>query len=83
MALYNSTIRRDEEIRSIKTETDVSRLQQMATMYVSAGYGTGATATVLCRVALGAELLIIAGSIVSLVQVRRIRRQLHETKSAG
>jgi hypothetical protein len=74
VALFGGTIQRDQAIRSIKAETDISRLQQMATMYVSAGYGTGATATSLCRAALVAELLVAAGSAVSLVQLRRLKQ---------
>jgi hypothetical protein len=81
VALFSSTSQRDQEIRSIKAETDISRLQQMATMYVSAGYGTGATATLLCRVALVTELLVVAGSVASLVQIRRLR-QANQTLQA-
>jgi hypothetical protein len=74
VALFKGTGQRDQEIQSIKAETDISRLQQRATMYVSAGYGTGSTATFLCRVALVTELVVIAGSILGLVQIQKLRR---------
>jgi len=83
VALFGSTSERDAEIHSIKSETDASRLQKIAVMYVSVGYGTGTTATLLCRIALGTLLVVIAGSVTGLVQVRRIRRKLDETKNVA
>ena len=74
VALFRNMSQRDQEIRSIKEETDISRLQQRAIMYVAAEYGTGTTATLLCRVALVAELLVGAGAIVSLAQIRKLRQ---------
>ncbi len=83
VALVGSSTARDAAIQSIKSEADVGRLQQTATMYVSVGYGIGATATVLCRTAVGAFLLVIVGSIAGLVQIHRIKKQLKNAKDVG
>jgi hypothetical protein len=82
VAIIGSTSRRDEEIHSINAETNISIVQQMATTTLSASYGTGTTATMLCRVAIVVLLFVVIGSIISLVHVRRVRKQLRETKSA-
>jgi hypothetical protein len=74
VALFDSTSQRDQEIQRIKAEQDISRLQSIAIMNVSVGYGTGATATLLCRVALVTELVVITASIVNLVQIRKLAR---------
>jgi hypothetical protein len=83
VTLYRDTAERDKAIRAIKEEADVSRLQQEATWRVSGGYATGATATLLCRVALVAQVLIISGAVVSLINVRRIRRAFDESEREG
>ena len=75
VALFTTVSDRDAEIQSIKAETDISRLQQTAVNHVSASYGTGTTATLLCRIALVTLLVVIIGSISSLVQIRRLRKE--------
>jgi hypothetical protein len=74
VALITTTSNRDAKIQSIKAETDIIRLQAEAEYLVAASYGTGTTATFLCRVALFTLLVVIVGSVVSLVQIRRLQR---------
>ena len=79
IAYFSSASARDAEIQSIKSVTDVGLLQQKAVMYVSDDYAAGDTARFLCCIAVVALLLIIIGSVVGLVQFRRIRRHLIDT----
>jgi hypothetical protein len=75
VALFTTTADRDRRIQSIKAETDIIRLQSDAEMLATASHGTGETATFLCRVAWFTMLVVIVGSVVTLVQVRRLRRE--------
>jgi hypothetical protein len=75
VALFRTTSDRDMKIQSIKAETDIIRLQAEAEMLVTASHGTGETATFLCRVAWFTLLGVVVGSVVTLVQVRRLRRE--------
>jgi uncharacterized membrane protein SpoIIM required for sporulation len=83
VALFDNASERDAAIQNIKSETNTDQLQQTVKMYISAGYGTGATATGLCRIALVTFLLFIIGSVVGLVQIRRLRRQLNDEKDVA
>src|SRR6185503_18931572 len=67
VALFRTTSDRDMKIQSIKAETDIIRLQAEAEMLVTASF--------LCRVAWFTLLGVVVGSVVTLVQVRRLRRE--------
>jgi hypothetical protein len=82
VALFKNTSARDAAIQSIKSETVAGRLQQTASIYVSASYATGTTATVLCCIALGTLLLVSVGSVVGLIQVRRMEKLLSNATNA-
>lgn len=75
VAFFSSPAARDAEIHSINSVTDVGLLQHKAVMDVSKGYATGATATFLCRIALGALLFFIIGSIGGLLLIRRLKKR--------
>ena len=83
VAVYSDTAERDKDIRSVKAETDVSKLQQMAALHVSASYATGTTATLLCRIALVSQVLITGGAVVGLIHMRRVRRDLDKIEKKG
>ncbi len=83
VALYSNSVERDKDIHSVKEEADVSRLQEQAKMYIEVCYATGATATLLCRVALVSQLIVIGGAVVGLIQIRRVRRYFQANESAG
>lgn len=75
VALFRTTADRDTEIQSNKATTDINKLQAHAEMLATASHETGVTATFLCRVAWFTLLGVVAGSVVTLVQVRRLRRE--------
>ena len=76
VAFYSSTSARDAEIHSIQSVTDIGLLQRKAVLDVSEGYASGATATSLCHVALGALLLMIIVSVTGLLLVRWMKKHL-------
>jgi len=69
---------RDERIQSIQTSGDLRQVQGAATSLLEAGYATSHTAMILCRLFLGTLLLAVGGAVVTLRQVRGIRKQSQE-----
>lgn len=81
---FRGATERDAAIKEVMSSADVGRLQQTAKMYVDGEYATGTTAKELCYVAIVTLLLISIASIVSLVWLGRIRRELREAgRSSG
>lgn len=80
--LVSNARERDERIRSVESSSDLGKVQSTATMLLEAGYGTSYTAMILCRIFLGTLLFIIVGAVITLRQVRRIRRQSREHANA-
>jgi len=76
VAFFGSTGARDAEIQSINSINDIGVLQHKAAFDVSQGYANGATATLLCHIALGTLLFMIIGSTAGLLLVRWIKRHL-------
>jgi hypothetical protein len=77
--MFGDVNQRDSWSNLIKTATDIERLRNIADNLVSSGWATSDTAILLCRLASGAFLIIIIGSIVGLVQVRKMKRHLDST----
>jgi hypothetical protein len=80
-ALVSSASDRDERIRKIESSSDLRLVRGTATGLVQAGYATSSTAMVLCAAFLGTLVLVTVGAIITLVQIRWMRRQSHEQKS--
>jgi energy-converting hydrogenase Eha subunit C len=80
--LVRDTRERDDSIRSIESSSDLRQLQRTATGLLQAGYATSATAMVFCHVTLATHLLIGVGAVITLMQVRRMRRQAQDTNAA-
>jgi hypothetical protein len=76
VAYFGTTDARDAEIQAINSINDIGVLQHKAVFDVSHGYENGATATFLCHIALGTLLVILIGSIASLLLIRWIKRHL-------
>ena len=76
--LIQNTGERNARIQKIQSLSDLRQVQGAATGLVEAAYATSSTAFVLCYMFLGTLLLTITGSIITLRQVRRIRRESHE-----
>ena len=81
--LVSNSRDRDERIHSVESSTDLREVQGTATGLLRAGYATSDTAMILCRIVLGAFLFIIAGTVIILRQVGRIRRESHEHTNAA
>jgi len=76
VAYFGSPDARDAEIKAINSINDIGVLQHKAAFDVSHGYENGATATFLCHIALGTLLVLVIGSIASLLLIRWIKRHL-------
>ncbi len=76
VAYFGSTDARDAEIKAINSINDIGVLQHKAVFDVSHGYENGATATFLCHIALDTLLVIMIGSIASLLLIRWVKRHL-------
>jgi len=73
--LFTTTADRDERIQRIKATTDIVRLQSEGEMLATVSHGTGQTAHFLCYLSWFTLLGVVAGSVVTLVQVSRLRRE--------
>jgi len=80
--LVRNALDRDEGIRSVESTTDLRQVQGTATGLLQAGYATSKTAMVVCRVFLGALVLVGCGAVITLRQTSRIRRESHEDTTA-
>ena len=76
VAYFGSPDARDAEIKAINSINDIGVLQHKAAFDVAHGYENGATATFLCHIALGTLLVLVIGSIASLLLIRWIKRHL-------
>lgn len=81
--LINGPQDRDDEVREIRASTDTHYLQERAATLIQLGEFTSSLSMLLCRLALGALLVAMICSIVTLVQAHKLRRQIDETKRAG
>ena len=62
----------------VKSATDIERLRNIAENLLSFCSITGGTTIDLCRLAVGASFLIMSGSVIGLLQVRKMKRHLKE-----
>ena len=69
---------RDESVRKTEASTDLRYVKQRAAELVQLGWVTSRQSLLLCRLAMGTLLLVMAGASISLVQIRRLRRRLSE-----
>src|SRR5262249_23257443 len=74
---------RDESVRKTESSTDLRYVRQRAKELVQLGWVTSQQSLWLCRLAIGTLFLLMVGASISLVQIRRLRRQLRETTRAG
>lgn len=81
--LVSGAAERDQDIREVRASTDVHYLQERAATLIHLGSFTSSLSMLLCRLALGALLVAMICSGVTIVQARRLRRQLDDTKRAG
>jgi hypothetical protein len=77
--LVTNASARDESVRSIETSTDLRFVQQQATGLVHNGLFTSELSRMLCLLAISTLLLVMVGASISLVLIRRLRRQLSES----
>lgn len=75
VSLFATESSRDNHIEMIKAENDLRRLQQMAVFDVSTSYVTGANATTVCRIAGCTLLIVVVGSVTSLVQIGKLQKK--------
>lgn len=76
--LVGSPRERDERIHSLESSSELREVQGSASALLELGYLTSTTAMLLCRVFLGALSLSVIGSIVTLRQVSRIKRESND-----
>ncbi len=69
---------RDKSIRDIQSSTDLRYVQERAVSLVKLGWYTGQMSMRLLLVAIGTLLVVLVCTIVSLLQIRRLRRKLNE-----
>jgi len=62
----------------VKTTTDIERLRNIAENLLSYCSFSGGITIDLCRLAVGASFLIMGGSAIGLLQVRKMKRNLKE-----
>jgi hypothetical protein len=74
---------RDAKVREVRASTDTQYLQERAAMLIQAGAFTSQLSMTLCRLSLGALLVAIICSGVTVVQARRVRREINEAKRTG
>jgi hypothetical protein len=74
---------RDEDIRDVRSSTDTHYLQERAVTLIQCGETTGSMSMFLCRLALGALFVSVTCSGITLVQTRRLRKQIDDTQKAG
>jgi len=81
--LISGTKDRDDSVREVRSSTDIHYLQERAAGLIQLSAFTSSLSMLLCRFALGALLVAMICSGVVLVQIRRMRRRINETKNAG
>jgi hypothetical protein len=74
---------RDESVRKTESSTDLRYVQQRAIELVQLGWVTSQQSLLLCRLVIGTLFLVMVGASISLVQIRRLKRQLSETTRAA
>jgi hypothetical protein len=74
---------RDHHVQEVRASTDTHYLQERAVSFIELGWFTSTLSMLLCRLALGALLVSMICSGITLVQVRRLRRQFNESKHLG
>ena len=74
---------RDESVRKTESSTDLRYVQQRAKELVQLGWVTSQQSLLLCRLAIGTLFLVMIGASISLIQIRRLRRQLSEATHAA
>ena len=81
--LIPGTQYRDDRLREIRASTHTHYLQERAATLIQLVSFTGSLSMLLCRLALGALLVAIVCSGITIIQVRRLRRQLDDSNRAG
>lgn len=81
--LVSGTAERDKYIQEVRSSTDIHYLQERAATFIGLGEFTSSLSMLLCRLALGALVLAVLCSVITLVQVRKARRLTDEPKTAG
>ena len=82
--VISETIIKDEDknVQQIRASTDLREVQQIATLRTQEdAYVTGSARTLL-MISVVTMLLCMVCSGISLIQIRRLRRQLHEKDAA-
>ena len=82
--VISGTVIKDEDknVQEIRASTDLREVQQIATLRTQQdAYVTGA-ARILLIISVVTLLLCMVFSGISLIQIRRLRRQLHEKDAA-
>jgi hypothetical protein len=69
---------RDESVRTIESSTDLRYVQQRAVALIKGAAFTSRLSMFLCRLAVVTMLLVMVGAGISLIQIRRLRKQLNE-----
>jgi hypothetical protein len=73
----------DKNVQEIRSSTDLHEVQQIATWRTQGEAYTSESARMLLIIAVVTLLLCMICSGVSLLQIRRLKKQLYDTKSAG
>ena len=75
---------RDAQVREVRASADTHYLQERAAMLIQAGAFTSDLSMTLCRLSLGALLVAMLCSGVTIVQARRVRKAINqEPKQTG
>ena len=82
-ALVGTAAGRDESVRKTESSTDLRYVRQRAIELVQLGWVTSQQSLFLCRLAIGTLFLVMVGASISLVQIRRLKRQLSQTTHAA
>jgi 4-hydroxybenzoate polyprenyltransferase len=74
---------RDRRIQEVRASTDTHYLQERAAILIKVGALTSSLSMLLCRLALGALLVAMICSGITIVQAWRLTRQFDDSKRTG